>query len=163
MTLPTKYSHKFNQHGDTIVEVLIAVAIVSTVIVGAFTIANKSALQIRAAQERSEALKIGSSAIETIRSKPTQANALDPGYPYCVDLQTKALVGGGNTIPPVNTDKDSNYNTTGGCTPASGNVTYIVFITQSTTIPGSFTIHVRWDRVGGGQRQDITFNYRLNP
>lgn len=164
ITLPT-LRHK-SQAGDTIVEVLIAVAIVSTVIVSAFTIANKSSLQIRAAQERSEAIKLGSSAIETIKAQPTLANALDSSdpssAPYCVDLQTKAIIGGGPLPAPLTNDKGSDYNTSASCSLVSSDVTYNVSVTRVNQ-EGSFVIHVRWDRVGGGQRQDITFNYRLNP
>ncbi|MEI6480790.1 MAG: prepilin-type N-terminal cleavage/methylation domain-containing protein [Candidatus Saccharibacteria bacterium] len=53
-----------NQAGDTIVEVLIAVVVVSVVLVGAYTISNASLRQIRMSQERTEAQKIAVGELE---------------------------------------------------------------------------------------------------
>lgn len=55
---------KLQNRGDTIVEVLISIAITSVVLVGSITVANTSLKQIRMAQERSEAQKIGTGAVE---------------------------------------------------------------------------------------------------
>lgn len=54
------------QTGDTIVEVLIAVVVVSVVLVGAYTISNASLRQIRISQERGEAQKIAAGQLERL-------------------------------------------------------------------------------------------------
>ncbi len=149
-----------SQSGDTIVEVLIAVAVVSVVLVGAFTIANKSSMQIRAAQERSEAQKLASSAIESLKSRTSTANALPLNKAYCQNLVTQATSTG--ALPtPVSTDDDSDYAAECRMTTAA-EVGYYVSVMR-TDNEGSFVIHARWDRIGGGDRQDVTYNYRLEP
>lgn len=58
--------YRLKQTGDTIVEVLIAVVVVSVILVGAYTISNVSMRQIRISQERGEAQKIASGQLEQI-------------------------------------------------------------------------------------------------
>jgi len=57
---------KLKQRGDTIVEVLIATAVVSLVLTGAMAISNSSLKQIRGAQERSEAQAYAQSTVELL-------------------------------------------------------------------------------------------------
>jgi prepilin-type N-terminal cleavage/methylation domain-containing protein len=57
------------QRGDTLVEVLIAIVIVSTVIGGAYVVSNHSLQSTRGAQERSNALKLGQAQIEQLKSQ----------------------------------------------------------------------------------------------
>ena len=54
--------------GDTIVEVMIALAIISTVITLSYTTASRALILGRRAQERSEALKLAESTVERIKS-----------------------------------------------------------------------------------------------
>jgi Tfp pilus assembly protein PilV len=150
--------HKLTQKGDTIVEVLIAVAVVSAVLVGAFTIANRSSVQIRAAQERSEAQKLASSAIESLKARTTAANALALNKAYCIDLTHQATSSG--TLKPLAAEQDTDYNAS--CRSVGTAVPYYISVTHVDN-NGSFVIHARWDRVGGGDRQDVTYNYRLDP
>jgi Tfp pilus assembly protein PilV len=55
------------QRGDTIVEVLICIALVSLILTGAYATTRKSTLGIRDAQEHSEALKLAQSQLEQVR------------------------------------------------------------------------------------------------
>lgn len=57
-----------NQAGDTIVEVLICILVISIVLAGAFTVTNKSLLSVRASQERSQAIKLAESQLERLRT-----------------------------------------------------------------------------------------------
>lgn len=56
-----------NQTGDTIIEVLLALAVLGFVIMGSYSIATKSLNGIRIAQERGEALKIAETQTEIIK------------------------------------------------------------------------------------------------
>jgi prepilin-type N-terminal cleavage/methylation domain-containing protein len=58
---------KIRQRGDTIVEVLIAIAVISMVLAGAYATTNRSLLATRAAQERSNALKLVETQLEQIK------------------------------------------------------------------------------------------------
>ena len=56
------------QRGDTLVEVLVAIAVVSLILGGAYVVTNKSLQATRAAQERGNALKIAESQVEQLKS-----------------------------------------------------------------------------------------------
>lgn len=58
---------RLNQSGDTIIEVLICMAIVSFSLGISYGIARRSLSQVRVAQERTEALKIAEQQIERIK------------------------------------------------------------------------------------------------
>lgn len=87
-----------NCRGDTIVEVLIAVAIVSLTLTGGFVSSNRSFQATRTAQEQGEALKIAESQVEQIKV------AVDKGSPdvftpgnFCLDA---GVVTAGCNISP---------------------------------------------------------------
>lgn len=67
-----KYTRRLNQVGDTIVEVMIAVVVLSLTIGGAYGIATRSLRAGRQAQERGEALKLAESQLENIKAQATQ-------------------------------------------------------------------------------------------
>jgi type II secretory pathway pseudopilin PulG len=57
-----------NSRGDTIVEVMICIAIIGAVMGGAFSIVNRSTQRIREAQERSEAVARASDQAERLKA-----------------------------------------------------------------------------------------------
>jgi prepilin-type N-terminal cleavage/methylation domain-containing protein len=59
---------RLNQKGDTIVEVLIAIAVVSTVLVAAYQTTGQNIRSAQATQERTEALKLAEGQLERLRS-----------------------------------------------------------------------------------------------
>ena len=79
---------KIGNAGDTIVEVLIAIAVVSLVLGGAFTSTRRSSNTTRTAQEQGEALKLAESQVEQIKI------ALDNDPPSLVNMSYTA-----GTIP----------------------------------------------------------------
>jgi Tfp pilus assembly protein PilV len=81
-----------NQAGDTIVEVLVCILIISVVLAGAFTVTNKSLLSVRASQERSQAIKLAEAQLERLR---TAEAAVALAVPFCVHPDgTVTSVGG---------------------------------------------------------------------
>lgn len=56
------------QRGDTIVEVLIAIAVISLVLVGAYASVNHNALTMQDSQEHGQALKLLQSQLEFLRN-----------------------------------------------------------------------------------------------
>ena len=61
-------NRQYLQRGDTIVEVLISIAVVSMVLGGAYVTTNRSLQATRSAQERGNALKNAESQVERIKS-----------------------------------------------------------------------------------------------
>lgn len=74
--------------GDTIVEVLISIAVVSMVLVGAFTSIRRSNNAIRTGHERAEALKVAETQIEYIKSNSATLYSLGP---TCFDISGAML------------------------------------------------------------------------
>jgi len=71
---------KLTETGDTIVEVLISIAVVSLVLGGAYVTTNKSLQGTRDAEERGNAIKLSESQLELLKamlSDPTNAAAVD--------------------------------------------------------------------------------------
>lgn len=150
------YHKNINQRGDTIVEVLIAVAVVSSVLVGAFSISNLSLRQIRAAQERTEAQKIAQSYVEKIQ------------YVYNRDvasIKTSATAYAGNfciinsTSPPPAPYFSIVPSSNPLCTVAPR---YSVTIRQDSTNRQKFDITITWDSLRGPQDR-VTINYIVGP
>ncbi len=67
---------KLKNNGDTIVEVLIAVAVLMVVITGGYSIATRSLNGARIAQERSEATMLAQGQLEAVYQRVNQAKTL---------------------------------------------------------------------------------------
>ena len=59
---------RLSQTGDTIVEVLVAIAVAGAVLGGAYSLINANVKSNQLAQERSNAVKIAESQVERLRS-----------------------------------------------------------------------------------------------
>jgi len=130
-----------SSRGDTIVEVLLAIAITSVVLAGAYVAVSGSMKASRAAQERGEAVKVAEAQIErlkylNINSSPE--NIYQPG-PFCVSSELK-VVGFGAT-PNITDDEDDPT----GCR-SSGR--YVASIKRDS-ITGIHEITVLWENVTG--------------
>ena len=156
-----------NMTGDTIVEVLIAIGIVSIVLVGAYSSATRSFNNSRQSQERGEALKFAQTQLEKIKafaSKPTK-NVYESGNVYCFDSSDNQQKFNAPTYDPfsVSTAADdfSKYPT--GCVQAFYHVA-VKYIPNTPGPPASkddFVILVRWNRLGSGN-DEIKMHYRLS-
>lgn len=163
-------SHK--QRGDTIVEVLIATAVIGMVLGISYVAANRAARMGQQAQERTEATKLAEGQIELLRaSAPTDArfssgvySASLSGKSFCIsggsvieqeeplDLYTDDL----KTDPP---DTGAKYKI--GCAFNDGR--YLVAITRDSN--DKFTVRVRWFRLGGGGengKDEVKMVYKIN-
>ncbi|HSX44027.1 MAG TPA: hypothetical protein VLE69_01900 [Candidatus Saccharimonadales bacterium] len=127
---------RLSNRGDTIVEVLIAIVVVSMVLGAAFVLSNRSAKNTRQAQERGEALKYVESQIEQIKAnKPTGS-----GFCYAKD---------GSGVSP-----------SGGATCSFGSIPngYRISITQSS---GTYTVTAVWDNALGAGQDQMVMYYKI--
>ena len=135
------------QNGDTIIEVLIAISIVSLVLVTAYGISNRNTLEIEATQEQEQAQHLVESQIESLRT--AGQITLTPTAGECFDGTTE-------------TQTCDNFSADG-----SG-ATYKVTITgplgPSTLTPRVYTITATWTSLTGKTNNDgnVTMYYRLN-
>lgn len=158
-----------NKTGDTIVEVLIATAIVSLILGGAYATSNRSLKTTRQAEERVEAVKHTESQLEKLR-----VAAPNPAVNFCFAADG-SLASFSAGPPPAITSADdfTKYPTAGGgtgCLYTTGGVTYHVWITKSTTTTASvlpitlhtYTVHTRWPSYGTSINDEVTLTYRID-
>lgn len=174
---------KQRQAGDTLIEVMIALAIIGLVIAISYSTASR-ALQVgRRAQERTEALKEAEGQVETLKAigslpAPNDIFSTVAGGPtdpsFCV---TGAGIFEQNTINPDIFAPGVNLDVAPVGVVPSGAITYNSACTggvdgryrKSITrtdglvapISSTFTVRVRWDRVGGG-RDEVVLVYKLH-
>lgn len=145
------------QGGDTIVEVVIAIAVIATVLTGAFVVTNRSLMAVRDSEEHSEALQLLQGQVELLRSVASQTSNNQ--------LSSVTL----NTLPFC-FSSDGVYQTvvTQGPDPCStGNIPYYLSIIESAapqpTGPPTktFLATVRWAALGGGTDQ-VQLAYKVD-
>src|SRR4030095_15717644 len=125
--------------GDTIVEVLLAVAIVSTVLAGAYVATSRSLANSRQAQERSEAAKFVEGQLEKLKTAfATDPTAFAAPGAFCMD-DTPAPIPAGSAA----------------CTQGGR---YVLSIERAGN---NFTARAVWDKFGGGPQEEVRIVYRL--
>lgn len=131
---------KLKQAGDTIVEVLVALAVSSLVMGSAIASANQSLRGSQRAQERSEAQKIAEAQLEQLRYKGYKGVGVATSFHFnSVWVQTS----GPGSISGVG-------------------IPYTVDITRSSPTDHNFTINVTWSPSGGSGSNDVvTIKYAV--
>lgn len=136
------------QAGDTIVEVLIAMAIIGSVLGGAYATATRSLRIGIQAQERSEALKLVEGQLERLkyRSQVTPSTFNNEfrqaSETYCLDQLTQKFNA-----------------TNAACQDISGK--YDVSIRYTPSPDRIFTATVSWQRIGSSDNDNVSIRYRL--
>lgn len=87
------FRHKHKTTGDTIVEVLIVIAVVSAILTGAFAVANRSSLSVRDAEEHAEAVQYLQGQTELLRDAASRSGGLNfnLSQPFCLDANNHYL------------------------------------------------------------------------
>jgi len=135
------------QTGDTIVEVLICIAVVSTILAGAFVVSNRSSVAVRTSEEHAQALQYLQGQIELLRADAAGKMYATMPAQFC--YQADATI-----VTP--------YNAT-TCTPA-GSI-YVLSI-EKVTAPllgqttATFKATVTWDSLGGSTQNQEQLFYR---
>lgn len=143
------------QAGDTIVEVLLALAVLGAVLGGAYVVTNRNMVINQASQERSQAVKIAESQLEQVR------NVFETDYESVVALSTNPFCMSGSSIVSGSGMTTSCKIDAAG-SPTTSEPAYVVAInpTDQTTSDGftakRFEITVTWaNRTGTND----TFSY----
>ncbi len=131
--------------GDTIIEVLLAIAIVSAVLGGAFVSANRSLQGTRVSLERSEATKLVQGQAELLG-----AASSDPAT--SADIFNNVAVNSSFFL-------QNNLQRGGGSSYTDG--IYRISITREPA--SSFRIHATWQKVGSGTTEQMFIRYRVYP
>lgn len=131
--------------GDTIIEVMIVLAVLGLAIGLAYSTAHRSLLDARQAQENSEATQMVQSQIEALRTMTQSAapNNIFQGGPYCLSQTAPYTIITGNS-----------------CT--FGAIGYHIDITYTASPTDTFTVKATWPDIFGEGNDTVTMNYRLH-
>jgi len=147
---------RLRNHGDTIVEVLVALTVTSALIGGAYATTNKSLTGARASQERSEALKIAETQAERLRSL---ANPVNAPAKFCLDPSAAPIPTSAAASASAENDASlSSY------APTCVQGLYHISITHpasASTSANTFNIKVRWQRVDGTRVEELPITYTV--
>lgn len=139
------------ERGDTIVEVLIAIAVISLILGGAFVMTNRSLQGTRDAQERVNATKLVEGQVEQIKNLattngPALFGASTPGT-YCISAGAVT----------VSTDGACTVDMNGTQAPAGLEPRYQLTIVRSGN---TFTARAAWTNVRGDKQNNVEMKYR---
>ncbi|HEX3568649.1 MAG TPA: prepilin-type N-terminal cleavage/methylation domain-containing protein [Candidatus Saccharimonadales bacterium] len=148
----TRWAHERSEQGDTIVEVLIAIAVVSLVLGGAYVTTNRSLQATRGAQEQGNAIKLTESQLEQMKGvSVTDATSIFGGStPASFCMNNNTVVDASQAACTVDTAGN----------PTSGVPAYHLKISRGSD-GHTFTVTNTWDDVGGKAVDNIQMEYRL--
>ena len=156
---------RLNQRGDTIIEVLIAIIVLSSVLAGAYGVASRATKENMQTQEHSQALQIAQGQLETLK---TQQSAPDGVFCFDVSNNNQLTNWVGATAAPSPDAQGDNFNNNypDGCSQnlTGGNcntsLCYYVAI-QKINTNNDYNVTVRWPGANGGNDQ-VSLAYRWN-
>jgi type II secretory pathway pseudopilin PulG len=149
--------------GDTIVEVMVVLAVLGLAVGISFATANRSLLATRAAQENSQATSYLQSQIEELRylaPAGSGQNIFRQGQFFCVNTTTNMVVTGfSGGFNQTSLQNYGNYptNPNGGCVKSF----YHLAIAYNPA-GDTFTLTAYWDDVQGQGQDTATLNYRVH-
>jgi type II secretory pathway pseudopilin PulG len=140
---------RLSKRGDTLVEVLLAITIVSMVLGGAFALTRQSATTTQRAQERSEAINLAQQQTELLRAGVVEgkdySTAASASEGFCVNKVD---------LEPLTGTNDCQFGISDGAQRR-----YRVRITGEDV--DLYEIKVTWDRLGGGEQEVASWRYRV--
>lgn len=156
-------SLKSNQLGDTIVEVMIAVAVIGLTLASSYAIVVSSLKSARQAQERGEALKLAEGQVEQLKALSTQLGPkiFVQNKIFCLNGSPDPVIIPGTTInPDPNIDDFTLYPP--ACVPNSSFYHVAIDVHPVNGNDYQFNVHVRWDSFDGKLgREEVIMRYRL--
>jgi type II secretory pathway pseudopilin PulG len=151
-----------NQTGDTIVEVLISIAVVSAVLGSAYAIVSRTVNNSQQVKEHSQALKVAEAQLERLRSAPNRARAFDASLAnaFCMpsDLTATPPVNPGISLTATSMSTNvGNYDPSCKFADDQVNDRFLVAITRISDV---FKVYVTWDGATGGQ-DSVSLSYKV--
>jgi len=162
------------QRGDTILEVMICVAVVGLLLSAAFALSNRNTTAELMAQERSVGVKIAESQLELLKSYADQHKLPDRNMLFCMNsdpasptgVRPTELTGDASPNPDKEADIETEY--PDACRQQESSFAYEFAIwspNHSGQIGGTpsipYAVTVRWDAANAGERQEVKIFYNL--
>lgn len=142
----------YNSQGDTIVEVLVVLAVLGLAIGISYATANSSLQTTRSAQESAQATELLQSQVEAIRSlAATQsANIFQSSSAFCIDNTFTTVVDTSAVTPAPSCFQDGLYTVS------------ITYVDNPPVTPSTFTLLATWPDIQGKVQDSQTLLYRLH-
>lgn len=132
---------RISQSGDTIVEVLIAIIVVSVVLGAAYVSAHQTLNSNRQAEERAQALKFLQGQVEQI--KANTAAAYSQSAAFCYASNGSGIVSAGNAL----------------CT--TGSIPGGYRLSVAPQVGNTYSVKAVWDSADGSGTENIVISYRV--
>lgn len=146
--------HNFWERGDTLVEVLIAIAVVSLVLGGAYVTTNRSLIATRAAEERGNALKLAESQVEQLKglakTNPDAIFGSATPMPFCISSTTG--------VPIIATNAGCQVGASGE--PTTTQPVYSLSVNRGSD-GNTFTVTNQWIDASGRITDSLRLIYRV--
>lgn len=139
------------QQGETIVEVLIAVAVIGMTLGGAFVTTNRNIQASRNTEERSAALKIAESQIEQLKTLATN----NPTKIFVDALPGEFCLNAGEVF--ASTNSRCKVDLKGNAVTATPQ-----YEIRASKSGNNFAVRVNWDQVGRTNQGNVRMVYRLH-
>lgn len=149
--------YRSRQRGDTIVEVLFAIAILGAVLGGAYVVVSRNITTNRASQERLEAVKLAETQSERLKVKSVTDPTVLTKTNFCMTAGNTALDGAA-------THTGCKVDATG--TPTTTDPQYRIVITNDASLPQGgvrYKITVVWQSVQGSTDDTLEYYYEVYP
>jgi len=148
------FRKKLDNRGDTIIEVMIVLAVLGLALSIAYATANKSLINTRQAQEYAEASAQVQSQIEQLRANSAIIDTSNPQYIYRASPTVFCINSDGNVITyPAGNVSDA-------CTQGKNDLYALMINYDDTT--DTFTVTATWDDVTGDDTNTLAMSYRLH-
>jgi len=150
-----------SQRGDTLIEVLICVLVVTLILVGAYVTTHQATLGVRNSQEHAEALKLVQSQLEMLRqdaTKPSGSTIFSITPPFCM-VNSVAV---STAIAPGLTE--CVQNSSGQATTDSLAYEMSIDRDDCSTVASNcqlFTVKATWDTITNKGKSTEQMTYRL--
>lgn len=150
---------ELGKRGDTIVEVLVVVAVLGFVIMISYSVATRTQRTNRQTEEHTQAIKIAEGQLEKLRSY----NTAIIGTNFCFNQNGDLVTLPGGVQAPDYTQEDfSLYPDDCKLPPVGGNcASYCYYVSVNKGNDGLYTVAVRWDGPTG-RRDQVILQYRMS-
>lgn len=145
-----------NSSGDTIIEVLISIVILSLVLTGAYVTSNASFKNIIDSQQRIQALDVAQNQVEDLRAyAATPRFASFVSSSSCFQLSSNPAT---NNVPVAYDNSPS-----GVCVSQGLYLSEITFVTTAPVVAGNheYQITVTWPSINGAGNSQVVLYYRV--
>jgi hypothetical protein len=155
------------QKGDTIIEVLISITVLSLILTMSYALANRSTLGNRQSQERGEGFKHSASQMERLKAYASQTstpNLPAAGSKFCMRNDGTPTVAITGAIPTDPQQEDFSAFNDPSLVDCKKDAYYYSYIERGTGAQANtFTAHTRWAKVGGDGVDESTMVHKLYP